>query len=228
MMYKYETHLHTSPVSACARASVRESLEAYKALGYEGVFITNHFIDGNIDREVRHLPYPEMLEYYFTDYNEAVRLADEIGIRVFFGVELSYAGTDFLVYGLDPDWYRSHLEIMQMTKREELRFMAEEGALIIQAHPFREASYIDHIRLFPREVHGAEVINSCRTDAENEMARLYAEHYSLIPFGGTDNHTAGQRLNYSGMECARRIESEEDFVRAVKAGEMSPFVIERE
>ena len=31
-MYRYETHLHTSPVSACARASVYDSLVAYKEL----------------------------------------------------------------------------------------------------------------------------------------------------------------------------------------------------
>ena len=47
-MYKYETHLHTAPVSRCARSSVEEQLRLYKALGYDGVFITNHFLDGNI------------------------------------------------------------------------------------------------------------------------------------------------------------------------------------
>ena len=49
-MYKYETHLHTSPVSKCAIASVRDSLEFYKSLGYDGVFITNHFIQGNMTK----------------------------------------------------------------------------------------------------------------------------------------------------------------------------------
>ncbi len=47
-MYKYETHLHTFPVSRCAQKSVRENLEVYKALGFDGVFITNHFLNGNI------------------------------------------------------------------------------------------------------------------------------------------------------------------------------------
>jgi hypothetical protein len=48
-MYRYETHMHTLPVSRCARATVRESLEFYKSIGYDGVFITNHFIDGNVN-----------------------------------------------------------------------------------------------------------------------------------------------------------------------------------
>ena len=49
-MYIYETHLHTSPISACAKASTRESLEFYKAAGYAGVFMTEHFIDGSFTR----------------------------------------------------------------------------------------------------------------------------------------------------------------------------------
>ena len=51
-MYKYETHLHTFPVSNCASAEVRENLEFYKSLSYDGVFITNHFLDGNINIKV--------------------------------------------------------------------------------------------------------------------------------------------------------------------------------
>ena len=61
-MYRYETHLHTSPVSKCARAGVRESLLFYKRLGYDGVFITNHFLDGNVNID-KTLPYDEKLEF---------------------------------------------------------------------------------------------------------------------------------------------------------------------
>ncbi len=227
-MYRYETHMHTSPVSACAKASVEETLIAYRDMGYDGVFITEHFLDGNISRDVRHLPYPEMLEYYYSAYHEAKRLAPEIGIKVFFGVELSYAGTDFLVYGLDIDWYRAHLEVVKMNKKEELTLMREAGALIIQAHPFREASYIDHIRLYPRQVEGVEVVNACRTDGENAMAALYCEHYGLLPFAGTDNHTAGNRTTFAGLECEEPINSEADFVRAFREGKMKIFTFSRD
>ena len=116
-MYLYETHLHTSPVSKCAKASVRETLEFYKSLEYEGVFITNHFIDGNISAD-KGSSYAELLEYYFSDYEEGVRIGQEIGISVFCGIETSYGGTDFLVYGLDKEWYISHPEIREMPKSE--------------------------------------------------------------------------------------------------------------
>ena len=62
-MFKYETHLHTKPASACAGATVEEQLEYYKSLSYDGVFITNHFYDWrvkNIDE------YYEMLDAFTT------------------------------------------------------------------------------------------------------------------------------------------------------------------
>ena len=52
-MYRYEMHLHTAPVSKCARASIRESLEFYKEQGYDGVFVTNHYINGAVGKDGR-------------------------------------------------------------------------------------------------------------------------------------------------------------------------------
>ena len=226
-MYKYETHLHTYPVSKCARSTVRENLEFYKELGYDGVFITNHFLDGNINIDYN-TPYEEKINFYFSDYEEAKKLEDEIGIKVFCGVELTYKGTDFLIYGLDKDWYLSHPEIMDMKKSDELPFMMENGALVIQAHPYREAAYIDHIRLFPRHVHGVEIINACRSEHENNMAKAYADSYELIEFAGTDNHTAGNRQTFAGMCSVSPIVDENDFVNRVKNGEMKVFSMNTE
>ena len=225
--YKYETHLHTYPVSKCARSTVRENLELYKEFGYDGVFITNHFLDGNINIDYN-TPYEEKINFYFSDYEEAKKLEDEIGIKVFCGVELTYKGTDFLIYGLDKDWYLSHPEIMDMKKSDELPFMMENGALVIQAHPYREAAYIDHIRLFPRHVHGVEIINACRSEHENNMAKAYADSYELIEFAGTDNHTAGNRQTFAGMCSVSPIVDENDFVNRVKNGEMKVFSMNTE
>ena len=221
-MYKYETHLHTFPVSRCAAAGVRENLEFYKEMRYDGVFITNHFLDGNINID-RNMPYEEKISFYFSDYEEGVKIGREIGIKVFCGVELSYYGIDFLIYGLDKDWYLKNPQIMEMEKTEELKFMMESGALVIQAHPYREAPYIDHIRLFPRCVHGVEVINGCRTDFENHMAKLYAENYGLIESAGSDNHKAGKPKQLAGLSCDEPISDEHDFINRMKNGQMKLF-----
>lgn len=223
-MYKYETHLHTFPVSKCGKASVRENLEFYKEQGFDGVFITNHFLDGNINIESS-LSYEEKIDFYFSDYEEALSLADEINIKVFFGIESSYNGTDFLVYGLDKKWFKANPQIMTMNKREQLMYFMENDALVIQAHPFRQASYIDHIRLFPMCTHGAEIENACRTEAENEMAKLYAKHYEMIEFAGSDNHIGKNQKRLAGMCSEKSVQSEKDFILKIKNNEMSIFTM---
>ena len=221
-MYLYETHLHTSPVSRCALWSVREAVEYYKKAGYAGIFITNHFIDGNINFP-KTASYEEKINFYFSDAEEGVRIGKEIGLPVFTGVEISNWGTDFLIYGLDKAWYLAHPEVYEMNKRELLAMMMEAGALVIQAHPFREAGYIDHIRLYPRRVHGVEIDNANRTAFENEMAKQYAANYNLLTFAGSDNHGEVEQVEFAGMQSQTPITDELDFVQRVLNGEMTTF-----
>lgn len=228
-MYRYETHLHTAPVSKCAAAGVRETLEFYKRLDYAGVFITNHFLDGNINID-RSLPYAQRIEFFYSAYEEALPIGRELCLDVFCGVEMSYGGTDFLVYGLDKQWYLQHPEIEGMKKSALLTLLMEAGALVIQAHPFREAAYIDHIRLFPRHVHGVEVCNASQSQADfrNAMAEHYAQQYGLLPFAGSDNHRAGKQTHLAGLQSATPLRDEADFVQRFKNGEMELFRLTNE
>ncbi len=220
--FLYETHLHTKPVSRCGRFSVRENLLFYKELGYAGVIVTNHFLDGNINID-KNAPYEEKINFYFSDYEEALALSSEIGIDVFCGVESSYKGTDFLILGPDKAWYLAHPEIMTMRRSEMLTLMRESGAFTVQAHPYREASYIDHIRLFPRHVEAVEIYNAGNRDVANQMAEHYATLYDLIPFAGSDNHFSRHAEYLGGMQLPRRAESLDDFISMVRSREAEPF-----
>ena len=234
-MYRYETHCHTCPVSACGKSTVEDTVWFYKQLGYDGLFITNHFLDGNICYEVRNRSYEEQIHFYFSDYEKALVLGRKLGIKVFPGVELSYKGTDFLIYGLDREWYLSHQEIMNMKKTEELPFLMQQGALVIQAHPFREEHYIDHIRLFPRNVHGTEVVNSSQTDHMNDMASIYAKRYNLYETCGSDNHWGskvfeilekkGLKPEIAGMASEIPLETAADYKKLLLNGKMRPFSV---
>ena len=232
--FKYETHCHTSPVSKCAKASVEETVRFYKSMGYDGIFITNHFLDGNINPGAKSLSYRDQIDYYFSDYEEAAAAGDKIGLKVFPGVELSYKGTDFLIYGLDKEWFKANPDILEMKKNEELRYMMEQGAFVVQAHPYREAHYIDHIRLFPRSVHAVEIINSNQVAEANDMAALYARKYGLMITCGSDNHWAGDVFHHlqnkglaptiAGMRSETQIRIVKDYVDMVKSGQMKPFL----
>ena len=232
--FKYETHCHTSPVSKCAKASVEETVRFYQSIGYDGLFITNHFLDGNINPESENLSYSDQIDYYFADFEEAAAVGEKVGLKVFPGVELSYKGTDFLIYGLEKEWYKANPEILQMKKTEELSYMIEQGAFVVQAHPYREAHYIDHIRLFPRSVHAVEIVNSNQMTEANEMAALYARQYGLLITCGSDNHWAGDVFHHfqkkvldpriAGMCSAKPIQSVSDYANMLKAGQMRPFL----
>lgn len=223
-MYKYETHLHTSPVSACAKANVSDTLVFYKNLGYDGVFITNHFLDGNINID-KSLPYEKKIEFYFSDYENALKLSKNIGIKVFLGIEISYGGTDFLIYGLNKKWFLKNPQIMDMKKSDELPFLRENGALVIQAHPFRQDYYIDHIRIYPDCIDGMEVVNANRTESENKIAMIYADEYKLLKTAGSDNHLASAQIHFAGMASETPIVSEEDFIKRIKSNKLSIFYI---
>lgn len=214
-MYRVETHLHTWPVSRCAKATVEESLDYYKSLSYDAVFVTNHFINSNTIIEGLG-SYEEKLNFYFSDYERAVEYGKEIGLKVFCGIEMAYKKADFLIYGLDKEWFLNHPEIEEMPIDEKLDFMMENGALVIQAHPFRLGGKIKYLRLFPNRVHGVEIINSSRNEFENDMAKFYCEKYNLIEFAGSDNHTASKRKLLSGVSFDEPILSVQDFIEKVK------------
>lgn len=199
-MFKYETHLHTSEVSACANASGAAQARFYKSKGYTGIIVTDHFFNGNSTIPYD-LSWEEKVERFCAGYENARKCGEEIGIDVFFGWEYSYKGSDFLTYGLDKEWLMRNPVIMEMDVNSYCDYVRDNGGIIIHAHPFREASYISMIRLLPRKCDGVEIVNSNRTELENRMAAIYAENYGMLPFAGSDNHTAAQeRLNGVSFE----------------------------
>lgn len=88
-MYLYETHCHTNEASACAVNSGPEMARAYKAGGYAGIMVTNHFWRGNncIDPN---LPWEEWVRAYCAGYRAAKEEGDKIGLSVFFGLESQF------------------------------------------------------------------------------------------------------------------------------------------
>ncbi len=48
MSFLYETHLHTCQGSACGVTPGREYPKRFQDLGYDGIFVTDHFFQGNL------------------------------------------------------------------------------------------------------------------------------------------------------------------------------------
>ena len=229
MLYKYETHLHTCEASACGVSRGAEYISVYKKLGYDGIFVTDHFFGGNT--AVSHeLDWEARIEQYCSGYENALAEAarqnerDGGNFKVFFGLEQTFDGDDYLVYGLGKDWLLAHPEAESMNHRQLFDAVNREGGLMIQAHPFRLRGYINAIHLHPREVHGVEVYNGGNTPDQNELALHYAQLYNFPMTSGSDIHNIAFALEekiegtmaVGGMEFDSPLTKIEDYIERIK------------
>lgn len=222
MAFRYETHLHTCYGSACASASGAEMARAHKEAGYDGIFITDHFFNGN-SAVPRDFPWAERIELFCRGYEEAKAEGDRIGLPVFFGLEYAARGAEFLIYNLDKAWLLAHPDIDRQEVREVLAMMRSDGGFVVQAHPFRERAYIHHIQLYPRDVDGVEGVNAAHTGAEgirmNQRAMAYAQLYDLPVTSGSDSHHLGQLFG-GGVETETPIETPVDYLHLMCSGKL--------
>ncbi len=223
--YLYETHLHTLPGSACAHNSGAEMAEAAHLMGYAGIIITDHNWGGNtgIDRA---LPWEQWVDGFITGYEDALEYGRKHDLDVFWGYEAGYEGTEFLIYGITPDWLKAHPEIRSADVKEQYRLIHEAGGMVIHAHPFREAGYIPEIRLYPEYVDGVEGINAAHSSSRSKghhnpeydrRAIRYANEHDLPITAGSDIHTTN--LLGGGVSFKRRLTSVQDYCRAILSGE---------
>ena len=90
-MNKYETHCHTREASACASVSGEDQAIFYKSRGFKGIFITDHFLNGNTCAPAG-LSWSEKVDILCSGYENAKKCGDKIGLDVFFGWEYGYRG----------------------------------------------------------------------------------------------------------------------------------------
>ena len=219
-MFLYETHVHTSNVSACAVSTGAEQARAYKARGYAGIIVTDHFFSGNICYTSAS-GWDKKLEFFASGYNSAKSIGDKIGLDVFFGWEYTIYGSDFLTYGLDIDFLLANPKLAGTVRIEEYsRLVRESGGYLAQAHPFREAFWIQRSGAAdPSLIDGVEVHNSSMTDACNKKAFRFAKKHSLPIQAGSDSHDAELYSGVSGIKLNKKAKSIHDIVLAIKSGD---------
>lgn len=215
-LYRYETHLHTSEASACARVSGAEHVRFYKEAGYDGIIVTDHFFNGNcaIDRS---LPWEEWVDMFCKGYENAKAEGDRIGLSVFFGWETNFRATEFLIYGLDKEWLKAHPEILSWSVEEQYERIHADGGFIVHAHPFRVRPYIKEVRLYPEYVDAVEILNIGNNNDEfDRKAAEYAKKHSLPVTAGTDAH--GFEEQFSGVAFDHKLKDINDYIESIKSG----------
>ncbi len=221
--YALETHMHTSEASKCARASGRQMAQFYKKLGYSGIIVTDHFFNGNTAIPP-HFPWQERVRLFCRGYENAFDEGQRIGLDVFLGWEYGYYGTEFLTYGLDKTWLLNHPDVLEWGVEDYLARVRADGAFVVHAHPFREASYIETLRLFPRSVDAVEVINSRNESKEQDVkAYRYASKHRLLMTSGSDSHDSAV-LPGGGLILNRRPQSDSDMIGMLRTVTVSQLI----
>ncbi len=226
MLFKYETHMHTSQGSACSSCSGAKMVERLYELGYSGCFITDHFFGGNtaVDRS---LPWETKVRLFCQGYEDAKRRGDELGLDVFFGLEYGWFSTEFLTYGIDMEFLLAHPEIDNMPLDRFAALVHENGGFLVHAHPFREADYISVIRLYPHAVDAVEAVNASHVNpAFDARARFYAESYGLPATGGSDAHHIWNHPG-GGIALDEKLSSPADYLERLKSGRITK-ILERD
>lgn len=185
-----DLHAHSSGISKCCRIPADKVVEAAKEVGIDGIVLTNHYDenyvpDGN---------YTAFAEKYVAEYAYAKRCGEQIGCKVFFGMEVTMAKHDnvhMLLYGVDEAFALEHPTVFAYSQQELYALVHENGGILVQAHPFR--GNVDRL-LDTRYLDGVEI--SCHPMYEGTHAdelRLIAERSGLIMTCGGDYHADTHR-----------------------------------
>ena len=224
MSYLYETHLHTSYSSACASSKGSEYIRYYKELGYSGMIVTDHFYNGNTAIP-RSLPWKEWVKRFCQGYEEARNEGERRGFDVLFGWEETFDGCDdYLVYGLDKEWLLEHPEAKDWTRGEQFQAVKAAGGCVVQAHPFRQHSYIRRVVLSTGCVDAVEVANATNFEQSYDaLALRYAKKMRFPATAGSDMHGVGQFQDGGvfGVYVNDRIHTIDDFVSVISNNRIS-------
>jgi predicted metal-dependent phosphoesterase TrpH len=221
--YLYETHLHTAGVSACGASTGTEMARFMKSSGFDGIFVTDHFFNGNSGIP-RDLPWNERVERYCGGYEEAKKEGERIGLDVFFGIEWNFAGDEYLLYGIDKEWLLKYPDMLSWSHERLFAEINAVNGLMVQAHPFRDRGYITGIHLHPAHVHAAEVANSGNDPEFDSLAYAYAKHYDLPMTAGSDIHRDSEPgRGFRGVILPEKITGPADYVRLIKGRKQELF-----
>ncbi len=202
---RIDLHVHTYPKSPCSNIRPEELIREAKRIGLDGFCLTEHQVLWPVE-EVR-------------------RLAEDQGIRIFRGNEITTAQGDVLVFGLER-------EVQGVVPVTELyAWVREVDGFAIACHPFRGFKMFGAGQLglsvdqackkkVLQFVDAIEIGNGRGTEKENELAGRVAGKLGLKAVAGSDAHEISALGTWVTV-FEKAIDTEADFLRELKAGNYS-------
>lgn len=219
-MYKYELHAHTSECDRDAYLSARELVHLYKDAGYDGMVITDHYIERFytlwFPDEVKGLTHEQQVTRWLKGFRTAREEGEKIGFTVLPGAEVRFDHypNDYLLYGLHESFFYTVPRLNELNSLSELLALMPPEVCVVHAHPFRDDMVVET----PRGLFGMEVFNGGTEEFRNHLARQFARHYHLSETSGSDIHSMA-RLAKGGIMTEHRIRTPEDLTSVLRSGE---------
>lgn len=176
-----DLHAHSSGISRCCQIPAEEVLKTAKEYGIDGIVLTNHYQKSylqNDDADAFAKAYVE--EFHYTE-----KIAEELGMKVFFGVEVTtelYKNVHMLVYGVSEKFVLENPRVFELNQEELYKLVKVYGGVLVQAHPFRngctvlDTAYLDGVEINCHPLYG----NSYQKD----LMEIAAENKLLLTCGG--------------------------------------------
>lgn len=192
-----DMHTHTSVYSTDSNLLPHEALAHAAERGIDGVILTEHDVVWAADR--------------------TARLAEQIGIVVLPGVEVTTELGHVLVYGLPS-------LVPRITDSKRLRALCDEhNALMFLAHPARDPG----LRV-PRDAmdmfDGVEGLNGCDGPLQNQSSSSRGRTRPLPPIGGSDSH-ALHEVGTAATDFAADVRTLDDLMAALRSKDYRPSAL---
>ena len=195
-MAKFDHHVHTSKHSPDSVIDPHELIERAKAVGLDGVVITEHDYQWKRD-----------------ELADLAAFGVKRGIKVFSGAEVSAREGHFLVYGL-PD-----LEEVPpgVSVKEILSSVRAHKGAIVAAHPFRwDQDFEAIVRENGPAFDALELVSNNVTSQTRALTERLLKKHTMGRTGSSDGHEP-EVVGCYFTEFPEPINTMADFVNALKA-----------
>lgn len=190
--YKIETHAHSNPASSCSNFTPGEVAERYSGQNFDGVVLTNHFLNMNVDGVNNAKEYAK---WYLEDYHKFSYECEKLHLKAYLGLEIRFCNVnnnDFLVYGIDEEDVFGAAEYLNSDIETFYKEFKNDRNVILQAHPFRQGSEpADTEFVDGYEAYNMHPNHNNRPAVCVEFVKKQREGFLVC--GGTDFHHEGHQ-----------------------------------
>ena len=208
-----DMHTHSSGISECCQLDIYGIVDAAKNAGLDGIILTNHYhSEGYLD----YASQADYVEQYIKEYEIAKAYGEKVGLRVFFGIEVTAEFMErihLLIYGVTEDFLRNNPEVYDLSLKALYELVHENGGILVEAHPFRhdcpilDTSYLDALEINCHPLYKTTHFEDVKAGALKGGVKLTC---------GSDYHGDTEYRPFCGVYYPDEVKSIDDITQYIK------------